>query len=448
MLPIRFKAEMHQILNSEYEAFMDSIQKKPLFRGIRRNTQKIDEKDFEERINFLEDKIEWCPSAYYVSDDEKPGKDAYYHAGLFYLQEPSAMIPVEILDPKPYNKVLDLCAAPGGKTTQIGNKMENKGILIANDISPKRMMPLKRNIQSFGLSNTMVLNEKPKVLQTVFEGYFDKILVDAPCSGEGMFRKQPQMIKYYEKNEQSSYQQIQREVLASAAKMLKPGGQIVYATCTFSVGENEDIISWFLETNRDFELLHAMSAQKKRGIVGSGIKGMEEAVRVWPHLHKGEGHFAALLQKKDGAQSETFIEDYPVESFDCKNTKEFFASIGLDYSSYTKGLLKIKEKVYWRPWQLNLPLSASYHGVEVGYFKNTRFMPSQAFAMSIEKEAVKMLRLDSRSIESIKYLKGETLYVEAEDGWHLVGMDGFPLGWGKVKDGLLKNHYLKEWRMK
>jgi NOL1/NOP2/sun family putative RNA methylase len=446
-LPERFKNNMRGILTEDYEAFINSFDEKN-YKAIRRNSLKISKGEFETRLNYLREQVAWCEEGYYIDDEIRPGKDIGYHCGLFYIQEPSASLPVEILNPKPGEKVLDLCAAPGGKTTQIGVKMKNTGVLVANDISYNRLLPLKRNIQLFGITNSIIVNENPVKLTSVFENYFDKILVDAPCSGEGMFRRDEKTKNKYETFESDYFTKIQKTLLNEATNLLKPDGQIVYSTCTFSREENEDIIEWFLNENKDFELIEPENIKVFEKYISKGLKGYEKALRIWPHKNKGDGHFAALL-KRSGNQDYAYSHKKNIEVMSIENDMDFFKEINLhnikDYSlSVSKGnrIISFDGEIDTKK------LNVIYKGIELGFLKDKRFMPSQSFAMALKKDNVgERIELDSETPEALKYLKGETLFCEGKNGWKLVCIDGFPVGWGKLSNGILKNHYMKEWRM-
>ncbi|MGG1879749.1 RsmB/NOP family class I SAM-dependent RNA methyltransferase [Paenibacillus cisolokensis] len=308
-LPSPFQAKMKSLLGSNFDDFMKSYHESP-HAGIRVNTLKISNEQFREISPFALEPVPWCPTGYYVEDGARPGRHPYYHAGLYYIQEPSAMSPVELLDVQPGDRVLDLCAAPGGKSTQIAAKLGGQGVLISNDLNPDRTKALAKNLEMCGVRNAIVLNEQPDRIAEAFPAYFDKILVDAPCSGEGMFRKDESMLKYWEASSPLVFAEMQRDILRSAANMLAPGGTMVYSTCTFSPEENEGMIAAFLEEHPEFSVIPidasfgfasgetawlqrhglAMSEALREQIAGTG--------RLWPHKVRGEGHFVAVLAKE------------------------------------------------------------------------------------------------------------------------------------------------------
>lgn len=445
-LPVQFENKMKKILKEDYEKFMVSFDSENI-RGIRRNSLKISEKDFLKKIDYLEENIPWCKEGYYIDYDSRPGKDIYYHCGLFYIQEPSASFPVELLNPSPGEKVLDLCAAPGGKTTQIGAKMKNSGIIVANDVNRKRLLSLKRNIQLFGITNSIVTNETAETLKSSFENYFDKILVDAPCSGEGMFRRDEKTKNKYSSYEDNKFTELQREILNHAKDLLKPGGEMVYSTCTFSTEENERIIMEFIEKNREFKLIDDSGLYNSVKGLSRGYFGFDEAFRLWPHLTKGEGHFAVKLKKIDGLDNTSEnIRVYSNMNEEIDSLRVFADEVGLDVSKWNLTLKK--DKIFKQTCINTRGMDVFYNGIEIGYEKNGRFMPSQALASYLKKDDVsKLVNIEINGPEALKYLKGETLHIEGKKGWNLVAIDGFPTGWGKISEGILKNHYLKEWRM-
>lgn len=449
MLPESYKEKMQQLLGEDYEAYLQSFDQKRYF-GLRINTLKWTPEDFDKKL-FECEPVPWCKEGFYYKKGYQPAKDPYYHAGLYYIQEPSAMSPSATFDVEPGDKVLDLCAAPGGKSTHLGGKLQGEGVLVSNDISVSRTRALLKNIELSGITNAIVTSEEPKKLAKTFEGYFDKILVDAPCSGEGMFRKEPGLIKSWEEYGVKYFADIQRSILPQAAKMLKPGGQLLYSTCTFDPSENEGTIKTFLEEHPEFSLL---PIQKSDGIVDGHpewVNGPDElryTARLWPHKIKGEGHFIALMQKSSvGLEDE---QTFNVNSASEKELKDFNNFCDNYLKEKICGELKVvNDKVYRLP--NDLPslkgIRTLRQGWLLGELKKNRFEPSQAFAMGLRMEDVKVSINMSRDDQRVvRYLKGESIEVEGKDGWVLFCVDGFPLGWGKRVKGRVKNKYAKSWR--
>ena len=301
-LPNHFTEEMKRLLGEEYDAFLASYGEMPRA-GLRLNTRRGTAEETHSRLPFSLTKVPWISNGYYYTKADTPAKHPYYYAGLYYLQEPSAMTPASLLPVQPGDRVLDLCAAPGGKATELGSKLQGKGCLFANDISNSRAKALLKNLELFGIDNCMVTSETPERLAEVYPGYFDKILIDAPCSGEGMFRKDPGMVKSYAEKGPAYYAELQRTILTQVVKMLRPGGMLLYSTCTFSPLENEASIQFLLDLDPTLHIIPVSSyegfAPGRPDWIENGDPSLAGCVRIWPHRMEGEGHFAALLQKED-----------------------------------------------------------------------------------------------------------------------------------------------------
>lgn len=444
-LPIKYKEAMKELLKDEYDKYIESFEEPRLY-GLRVNTSKISTEEFERICPFEIKKIPWISNGYYYNESDKPGKHPYYFAGLYYLQEPSAMTPAFVLPVDEGEKVLDLCAAPGGKSTELGAKLNGTGLLVSNDISASRAKALVKNIEVFGIGNVIITCEYPDKLADRFPEFFDKILVDAPCSGEGMFRKDNKLIKSWEQEGPEFFAPIQKGILSAAARMLKDGGYILYSTCTFSKMEDEDNIVEFLDNHNDFKLEKIYDYE---GFVRA--YGMEEAIRLFPHRLKGEGHFVALL-RKDG----TLAENIRYAPSSKKKIPEDIAEFLKEYKKVidTDRIEIVNEKVYIMPREIdNLKgIRTLRTGLLLGELKKNRFEPSQAFAMTIKSEDYStVVNLPLEDINVIKYLKGETIDVKEEQLRGsaknvLVCVDGYPLGWGRLNGTTIKNKYLPGWR--
>jgi NOL1/NOP2/sun family putative RNA methylase len=299
-LPEAFVERMKEMLGEEYRAFADSYNKTRL-RGLRVNTMKISPEEFERIAPFPVKRVPWVRNGFFYDNDVFPAQHPYYAAGVYYLQEPSAMTPADRLPVEKGDRVLDLCAAPGGKATELAAKLDGTGMLVANDASNSRARALLRNLELFGTKNVMVTAELPAKLREVFPLYFDKILVDAPCSGEGMFRKAQEVIGTWSPERVEYFASQQRNILENAYEMLVPGGLLMYSTCTFSPDEDEQMISWFLEKYPDMELLDIPAYEgfsPGRPEWADGREDLRKCIRIWPHVMDGEGHFLALLHKR------------------------------------------------------------------------------------------------------------------------------------------------------
>lgn len=482
MLPEKFLERMQNMLGEEYPAFLESLSGKR-YRALRLNPLKTRIQEGKEKLPFTLSPVPWTKNGFYYEEEEQPGKHPYHEAGLYYIQEPSAMAPVPCLmeerasaatiperqeehvsaaaiperqeEPATPGRVLDLCAAPGGKSTQIAEYMRGHGMLITNEIHPQRAKILSENIERMGISNAIVLNETPESLSKRFIAFFDRILVDAPCSGEGMFRKNDNAGEEWSEENVALCAERQDGILDCAATMLKPGGRLVYSTCTFAPAEDEGSVSRFLETHPDFCL--------------------EKEERLMPHKIKGEGHFLAVLHR-EGGQLSSAATAGTEKSLTLKDCREFldFAkeALTIPAEELTEGkiLLRFGEQLYLAPAETPSlrGLKVLRPGLHLGTVKKNRFEPSHALALFLKKEqVVNGINLAGDGTAVRKYLEGQTLTIgegcdvemahiitrgrmaaEQADvslpkGWCLVCVDGYSLGWGKAAGAILKNHYPK-----
>ena len=442
-LPIEFCERMRDLVGDEYDSFIKSYDTQ-INRGIRINTLKCDNVPdiFDDCESVL-----WSPDGYYVNDGAITGNHPYHAAGVLYFQEPSAMCVAEGLPVFDGAKILDLCAAPGGKTTHIGAKMQNRGLLVANEIVSKRALILSENVERMGLTNTIVTNETPARLAEKFEGYFDGIIVDAPCSGEGMFRKEPQAIDEWSVNHTLSCAVRQKNILDDAYKMLKCGGYIMYSTCTFSYDENEQVVKYMVD-KYNMKLCDAVGLDMLSDGIG---EGMEKCRRIFPHKNKGEGHFAALLKRTEPNENCTVFEKKKEKRPDAvlndaiKLWREFekkTITIKLDGEFVLFG-----ENLYLLPEYVNTDkLKVLRCGLHLGTVKRNRFEPSHALAHAFSED-VYINKVESPSDSDLvkKYMHGETVPSDVS-GWCVIKADGFVLGWGKGSSGIVKNHYPKHLR--
>lgn len=451
MLPNEFEKRMKLLLKTEYEEFIKSFEDERFY-GLRVNTLKINPQEFKNKVNFKLSQIPWCNEGFYFDKDDQPAKHPYYHGGLYYIQEPSAMAPAAVLNIKPGDKVLDLCAAPGGKSTQLGAELDGKGVLFSNDISASRIKALVKNIELAGIKNAIITNETPEKLSQYLEGYFDKILIDAPCSGEGMFRKEPETIKSWGMDRIELCCNLQKDILEYAAKMLKPGGYMLYSTCTFSPEENEGTIENFMDKHNEFEvipILHQYNFSTGMPNWIKGRKSLERAARLWPHQLKGEGHFLALLHKNEQKLFKENKDNFK-RSIQKDDLIDYYHFISTHINDRIEGEFEIHGKsLYLLPDEVpNLKgLRVVRSGWLLGELKRNRFEPSQAMAMGLNKNQVfNTIDLFLEDFNVIRYLKGETLQLKGKDGWNLVCVDRYPLGWGKIQRNMLKNKYPVGWR--
>lgn len=425
MLPEAFLQRMEAQLGSEYPAFLESLER-PRAVALRFNPMKGERPV----LPFVGAPVPWEPAGFYYDPETRPGLHVYHEAGVYYLQEASAMAPVALLDPKPGERVCDLCAAPGGKTTQIAGRMLGQGFLVCNEINPKRAKILSRNIERMGVANALVTNEHPETLASRFHGFFDRVLVDAPCSGEGMFRKEEAAVTDWSQETVQMCARRQREILDSAARLVRPGGRLVYSTCTFAPEEDEETVAAFLEAHPEFtpEPVEAPWF----------VPGENASYRMWPHKLLGEGHFAAVLRKTQGESGE--VPACPGEK--CPKAWESFAK-ELDITLPEGKAVPFGQSLYWAP--MELPelnrLKVLRPGLELGTERKGRFEPAHALALWLKTCAITE-SFPPESPEMKAYLHGDVV-PSGKKGWCLVQAGGYAIGWGKGDGSVLKNHYPK-----
>lgn len=425
MLPEAFLQRMEAQLGSEYPAFLESLER-PRAVALRFNPLKGERPV----LPFVGAPVPWEPEGFYYDPETRPGLHVYHEAGVYYLQEASAMAPVALLDPKPGERVCDLCAAPGGKTTQIAGRMLGQGFLVCNEINPKRAKILSRNIERMGVANALVTNEHPETLASRFPGFFDRVLVDAPCSGEGMFRKEEAAVTDWSQETVQMCARRQREILDSAARLVRPGGRLVYSTCTFAPEEDEETVAAFLEAHPEFtpEPVEAPWF----------VPGENASYRMWPHKLLGEGHFAAVLRKTQGESGE--VPACPGEK--CPKAWESFAK-ELDITLPEGKAVFFGQSLYWAPTELPElnRLKVLRPGLELGTERKGRFEPAHALALWLKTCAVAE-SFPPESPEMKAYLHGDVV-PSGKKGWCLVQAGGYAIGWGKGDGSVLKNHYPK-----
>ena len=438
-LPKQYLSEMKELLKDEYDDYISSFDS-PRSLGLRVNTGKISVEDFLKIAPFKLEPIPWTSDGFYYKEEDMPSKHPYYYAGLYYLQEPSAMLPAEALPIEEGDIVLDACAAPGGKSSKLANKLNNTGVLFSNDISVSRAQILLKTLENQGIANAYVMAEDIMNLDR-FNGYFDKILVDAPCSGEGMFRKEPELIRSWMERGSDYYAPLQKAILDKAVALLKDGGNVLYSTCTFSPKEDEEVIEYALDRHPELKLIPI----SQDGCFAHGIsERTKDCLRLYPHRLKGEGHFVALLQKGNRTDKRN-IKDNIASIPDIP----FLKDVKMDFKNGR--FVERKGRYTFEPLiDIDLKgLRMLRSGLYLGDINHDRFEPSIALALSSKKdEFSNVIDLDIDDPRVLKYLKCETLDVKDFniEGTVLVCVDGYPLGFGKVKDGILKNRYPANYR--
>ena len=450
-LPVAFEEKMKRLLKDEYDAYLASYNL-PKYQGLRVNTLKLSLEEWEKINPFTSLKaVPWCQEGFYYSSKEKPGKHPYYFAGLYYIQEPSAMSPGAYLPIEPGDRVLDMCAAPGGKSTQLAARMQQEGVLVSNDISASRVKALLKNLENFGNRIGIVTSETSERLAGKWPGYFDKILIDAPCSGEGMFRKNESATKSWEAYGVEHCANLQRTILEDAVTLLKSDGMILYSTCTFSPEENEGMIDEFLKKHPDFKVVPLEPVggiQHGRPEFMDSDPQLAGALRLWPHHLEGEGHFVCLLQRTGGNAGsckpygkQKRLKDYPdAHAFMMQYT----------HMSEDTPVTEINGKLYSIPEDAPdlKGVRVIRGGLLLGELKNKRFEPSHVLTLAYGKEMFKQTIEWSLEDEAVmRYLKGETILCDRPTGYYVVCVDGYQLGWVKAQNGMLKNQYPASWRL-
>lgn len=514
-LPEKYTMRMQRMLGDAFFAFLESYEK-PRHQALRLNPLKLDA-DTIKGLHTNTDTslhatgelaalrpVPWCITGFYYPDTLRPGKHPFHEAGAYYIQEPSAMAPATFLDAQPGQFVLDLCAAPGGKSTQIAAAMQNQGLLVSNEIHPARAKILSENIERMGIANAIVTNESPASLAALFPAYFDRIMVDAPCSGEGMFRKNELACSEWSEENVRMCAHRQDEILGYADQMLKPGGRIVYSTCTFAPMENEGTIGRFLSAHPQYRLLAApICGGLSHGFTDDGslcdceafrdtefaAYVAEHVIRLWPHKVAGEGHFVAILQKGDPAPQPLpslsrfgKLSGIPVidgvlqrkeassgpkkgkrdgAKYDKKSSKTKAAgSVDLTaLQSFMKNYVNLKWNGILTSFGDQLYLLPAYApsltglkvlrpGLHLGCLQKDRFEPSHALALFLKPEQARYsCDLSSAKacdlMTACRFIEGQTFPYEGEKGWYLISLDGISLGWGRLAGGIMKNYYPK-----
>lgn len=430
-LPQAFIETMAEALGGELPAFLAAYDQ-PYQRGLRRNPFKQPQSGLSAWLPEMGEPIPWEPQGNYLSQDSLAGSHPLHEGGAYYLQEPSAMIPAAVLAPRPGDRVLDLCAAPGGKSTQLAVRLAGRGLLVCNEPVPNRAQVLSRNIERMGVPNALVVSALPECLASRWEDFFDGVMVDAPCSGEGMFRRHPETREEWSPQAPQGCAKRQREILWQAARMVRPGGRLCYATCTLNPVENDGVIADFLAAHEAFELtpftLHSLAAR-------------EGMLHIYPHRVRGEGHFVALMTRRgESAQPRASCGGLkPPEKAACQALAAIQTLAGWE-GLQARGMLG-DTLFHLAEWPDVSGIKVLRAGLHLGQLRGKAFVPDHALALSWG--AQKLLPTASVSLEQARaYLRGEPLPWQGR-GWHILCLDGVPLGWGKASDGLLKNHYPK-----
>ncbi len=470
MLPKEFKDRMTKLLGDESVALFSEIENGVAVKSFRINNIKLSVEDFEKKDPSIQRSRARFPEGAYYTEEERPGVLPCHHAGMIYVQDPSAMATVHAIKIPQGAKILDSCSAPGGKTTQLAAFAGEKGVIVANEYEAKRCRILQSNVERMGCKNTVVVNLDTKILAETYPEKFDVVLCDAPCSGEGMFRKNELAVEEWSLENVKMCANRQREILSNVAKCVKGGGLLIYSTCTFSLEENEMNVAWFLDEFKDFELVDAedgLKAETADGILLDGCPyDMKKTRRFYPHVSKGEGQFVAVLKrsgcdpctnesgttkkdkKKKSPQTKVSREDSELisaaESFLNENLRSGFEN-GVKYT-----LTALNGRVYLKP-DIDLPPYGVFAaGVCVGEIVGKRFAPHHQLFSAFGKDFLRRVNLTEKCGETEAYLKGNEItvadkleYSGKADGFTAVLINGCPVGGGKISGGVCKNHYPK-----
>lgn len=446
--PEAFMDRMNKLLGDEFGDFRDALNDEPI-RAFRVNVNKMSVQRFLGLDDLSIGRVPYVETGFYMPDI-KAGAHPFHHAGIIYVQEPAAMMPIECADIRPGMRVLDLCAAPGGKAGQIAEKLGESGVLVANEIVPQRCRVLTGNIERLGFSNTMTTCADPTRLAECFPGFFDIVNVDAPCSGEGMFRKDPKAVAEWNESSPARCAERQMNILENAAVCLKAGGTLIYSTCTFSLEENEMTVDRFLSENEEFELVPV--PEKIRQCTSDGVafdgcvtKNISDCRRFYPHKAKGEGQFVAVMKKLGEGIAPSFAKS----SLEMCREKPVFDFLSENLEEYDKSrvLMNKDTPVFFIP-DFSVPKGLAFScGVTIGEIRGSNIKPHHQLFSAMGRNFKRKLDFGLNSHELKKYLRGETVDVDCENGFAAVLCEGAPVGGGKVVDGRLKNHYPRGLRL-
>ena len=447
LLPNDFCERIKDMLGNEYDDFIKACDGE-IYRGLRINTLKANDEKVLSNLGYKTEKSQFCGDSYYIPKNiQSPGNHPLHHAGAFYIQEPSASSAVEVMCIVDGDKVLDLCAAPGGKSTQIAAKLKGTGLLWSNEYVRGRVQPLISNIERMGIKNAVVSSAHPEELCTRLEGYFDKILVDAPCSGEGMFRKEPKALENWSVANSKTCAQRQLHILDSAAQSLKSGGVLCYSTCTFSCYENEEVVEQFLISHPEFEIIDMPFDFGKPGYLkyAPNTPDIIKTRHIFPQ-NKGEGHYIALL-KKSGKSFESVTAKKQSKMPSVAIFETFWKDTFGDVNLSDKEISLINDKVYISPITPDIKgCGVIRSGVYAGDVKGNRFEPSHNLFSAYGEFSKNKLNLSLDDNRLIAFLKGEEIECDFK-GYTAVLVEGIPLSFGKASNGRLKNHYPKGLRL-
>ena len=457
MIPEKFKEKMKDVLEDEYSAFIDALENQDAVRGMRVNLLKTSVEIFLKKSPFKLDAIPYVSNGFILREQRQMGASAYHHAGMVYMQDPGAMSTLAAIDIQPHWWVLDTCSAPGGKSSQVAERLSEEGFLLSNEYVPKRAKIIVGNFERLGVRNAMVTSLDTKELSKMYSAVFDLVIVDAPCSGEGMFRKSDEALTDWSEENVRICQQRQREILENAQSTVKPGGYLLYSTCTYSPDENEEVIADFLSSHTDFKLVQVkadLKAKTRSGIRKYAVdtENIEYARRFYPHVTDGEGQFVALMQRDKNTTNKSSIlykdESKPLSKQEKAAIEQFFKEALI--KAPEGKIAKVGDNIVLIAHKCPVPkMSTFMSGVLLGEIKGSTFSPSHQFFSAYGELFKARENLTEQDERTNKYLQGEEIDASSNiKGWCAVFFEGAALGGGKASGGKIKNHYPKGLRIR
>ena len=457
MLDEKFLCRMHRLLGDEAGMFTEALTNEDSVRGVRINTLKTDTDTFLENQPFMLTPLNYTTDGFILEDADGIGNTPEHHSGMIYVQDPGAMATLNALDVKPGWRVLDMCAAPGGKSGQAAAKIGDGGFLLSNEFVPKRAKTVVSNFERLGVKNAIVTSLDTAELPKLFSGYFDLVIADVPCSGEGMFRKSDEAVSEWSEENVQACAKRQREIMKNAAPLVKAGGYLIYSTCTYSLEENEMVVDAFLKENRDFSLVKvkdSLADATRDGIVFSdeAEESLILARRFYPHVSRGEGQFIALMRRSGDSDTSTILykdSSAPPSKQEMLAIEKFFKD---NLTCAPKGkIIKVGENLVISEHGVPIPPRSVFSaGVLIGRVEKGLLFPSHQFFSTYGKLFKRQEKLTRGESDVIKYLAGEEIAARSfsDSGWCSVIYEGASLGGGKASLGKIKNHYPKGLRIK
>ena len=452
MIPEKFKQKMQNILKDEYPAFIDALENKPAVRGMRVNLIKSTTEKIIHDKEFLLERLDYVDTGFILKDERAMGASPYHHAGMVYMQDPGAMASAAALDIQPDWWVADLCAAPGGKSSQIAERLGDGGFILSNEYVPKRAKIIVGNFERLGIKNAIITSLDTAKIKDMYEGVFNLVVVDAPCSGEGMFRKSAEALEDWSEENVQLCAERQRTILKNAHGLVKPGGYLLYSTCTYSPEENEEAVADFLTENPDFKLVKVKDSliEKTSPAIqefAKDVENIEYARRFYPHISDGEGQFLALMQRDENSDIKSRIlykdEAKTLSKPEMQAVSSFFKEA---LTKIPDGrVVKCGENIVLVSHSCPVPRGSVFmSGVLLGQIKGTTFFPHHQFFSAYASLFKCQIRLSREDERVSKYLAGEEIDAPSDvKGWCAVFFEGAALGGGKASGGKIKNHYPK-----